>query len=128
MNLKRLIGSVAVAGVVGASTLGIGGGIANASPAQTSSGSVAVQPVDWHGGGHGHGYGPAMDTTIGADGPDFGGTRGAGRGAGECQSPSLWGGSVLPWRSSSGWWAWLMSGGVVPSVQARRPVSVTLVW
>jgi hypothetical protein len=97
MNLKRLIGSVAVAGVVGASTLGIGGGIANASPAQTSSGSVAVQPVDWHG-------------------------------AGKCQSSSLWGGSVLPWRSSSGWWAWLMSGGVVPSVQARRPVSVTLVW
>ena len=41
---------------------------------------------------------------------------------------SLSGGSVLPWRSSSGWWAWLMSGGVVPSVQARRPVSVTLVW
>jgi len=57
MNLKRLIGSVAVAGVVGASTLGIGGGIANASPAQTSSGSAAVQPVDWHGGGHRHGYG-----------------------------------------------------------------------
>src|SRR6185312_1553885 len=28
---------------------------------------------------------------------------------------------------SSGWWAWLMSGGVVPSVQARRPVSVRLV-
>jgi hypothetical protein len=57
MNIKRMIGSVAVAGVVGASTLGIGGGIANASPAQSSSGTAAVQPVDWHGGGHGHGYG-----------------------------------------------------------------------
>ncbi len=33
MNIKRLIGSVAIAGVVGASTLGIGAGIANASPA-----------------------------------------------------------------------------------------------
>ena len=57
MNLKRLIASLAVAAVVGASTLGIAGGIANASPAQTSSGSAAVQPVDWHGGGHRHGYG-----------------------------------------------------------------------
>jgi hypothetical protein len=60
MNLKRLIGSVAIAGIVGASTLGIGAGIANADPTQSSSGTAAVQPVDWHGGhgrGWGHGYG-----------------------------------------------------------------------
>ena len=57
MNIKRMIGSVAVAGVVGAFTLGIGEGIANASPTQSSSGTAAVQPVDWHGGGHGYGWG-----------------------------------------------------------------------
>jgi hypothetical protein len=55
MNLKRLIGSVAIAGVVGASTLGIGTGIANASPTQSSSGTAVVQPVGWHGGGGWHG-------------------------------------------------------------------------
>ena len=33
----------------------------------------------------------------------------------------------MPRRSSSGWWAWLISGGRVLSVQARRPVSVTVV-
>jgi hypothetical protein len=55
MNLKRLIGSVAIAGVVGASTLGIGSGIANASPTQSSSGTAVVQPVGWHGGGGWHG-------------------------------------------------------------------------
>lgn len=50
MNLKRLIGGVAVASVIGASTLGIGAGVANAE----------VQPADWHGyygGDHGHGFG-----------------------------------------------------------------------
>ena len=57
MNLKRLIGSVAIAGVVGASTLGIGTGIANANPTQSSSGTAVVQPVGWHGGGYGHGWG-----------------------------------------------------------------------
>jgi hypothetical protein len=55
MNLKRLIGSVAIAGVVGASTLGIGTGIANASPTQSSSGTAVVQAVGWHGGGGWHG-------------------------------------------------------------------------
>ena len=57
MNLKRLIGSVAIAGVVGASSLGIGTGIANANPVQLNSGPAVVQPVGWHGGGHGHGWG-----------------------------------------------------------------------
>ncbi len=57
MNIKRLIGSVAIAGVVGASTLGIGAGIANASSAESNSGTAVVQPVDWHGGGYGHGWG-----------------------------------------------------------------------
>jgi hypothetical protein len=33
MGIKRLFGSVAIAGIVGASTLGIGAGTANASPA-----------------------------------------------------------------------------------------------
>jgi hypothetical protein len=57
MNLKRLIGSVAIAGVVGASTLGIGTGIANANPTHSSSGTAVVQPAGWHGGGYGHGWG-----------------------------------------------------------------------
>jgi len=58
MNIKRLIGSVAVAGIVGGSTLGIGGGIANAATNQPNSGTPAVQTVDWHDGhGYGHGYG-----------------------------------------------------------------------
>ena len=45
MNLKRLIGGIAAAGIVGASALGVGAGVANASP------------VGWHGDGYGHGYG-----------------------------------------------------------------------
>jgi hypothetical protein len=58
MNIKRLIGSVAVAGIVGASTLGIGDGIANASTDQPNSGTPVVQTVDWRGGhGYGHGFG-----------------------------------------------------------------------
>ena len=60
MSIKRLIGGVAIVGVVGASTLGIGAGIAGARPAASSSGPAVVQPVDWHGGGHGwggHGWG-----------------------------------------------------------------------
>ena len=62
MNLNRLIGSVAIAGVVGASALGIGGGVANAESGQAHSGTAEVQPADWHGyGDHGrsfgHGYG-----------------------------------------------------------------------
>jgi hypothetical protein len=59
MNFKRLIGGIAVAGVVGASTLGLGAGAANASPTQSSSGTALVQPAGWHGygyGGYGHGY------------------------------------------------------------------------
>ena len=57
MNLKRLIGSVAIAGVVGASTLGIGAGVANANTSEPDSRTVVVQPADWRGYGHGHGYG-----------------------------------------------------------------------
>jgi hypothetical protein len=59
VNLKRLFGSIAIAGVVGASTLGIGAGVANAESAQSHSGTAEVQPADWHGygGGHGHGFG-----------------------------------------------------------------------
>jgi hypothetical protein len=57
MNLKRLIGSIALAGVVGASTLGIGAGIANASPDSSTSATALVQQAGWHGYGYGHGYG-----------------------------------------------------------------------
>jgi hypothetical protein len=58
MNFKRVVGSVAVAGIVGASTLGIGAGAANASAAQPNSETAAVvAPAGWHGGWHGHGYG-----------------------------------------------------------------------
>ncbi|MDT5182038.1 MAG: hypothetical protein QOJ20_5037 [Mycobacterium sp.] len=70
MNLKRLIGSVAIAGVVGASTLGIGTGIANAAPTQSNSGTATVQPVGWHGGGywgHGGGYGRGWGHGYGHD-------------------------------------------------------------
>ncbi len=59
MNVKRLIGGVAIAGVIGASTLGIGAGVADAAP-RSDGGTAVVQPVDWHGRhGHdwGHGYG-----------------------------------------------------------------------
>jgi hypothetical protein len=54
MNIKRVISSIAIAGIVGASTLGIGSGIAEASPAQPNSGTTMAQSVGWHGGG-GHG-------------------------------------------------------------------------
>ncbi len=64
MNVKRVISSVAIAGLVGASTLGIGTGIAAASPTESNSATTTVQPVGWHGGGwpggghgFGHGYG-----------------------------------------------------------------------
>ena len=58
MNLRRLIGSVLIAGAVGASSLGIGAGAANASTNEGSSGTAVVQQVDWRGGyGHGRGYG-----------------------------------------------------------------------
>lgn len=57
MSIKRLIGSVAIAGIVGASTLGIGAGAANARPAQPSSATAVVAPAGWHGGWRGHGYG-----------------------------------------------------------------------
>jgi hypothetical protein len=57
MNIKRVISSLAIAGIVGASTLGIGTGIANASTTQSNSGTTTVQQVDWRGGGHGYGHG-----------------------------------------------------------------------
>ena len=61
MHLKRLIGGVAIAGSLGAASLGIGTGAANATTDESSSGTAVVQPVDWHGydRGHdfGHGYG-----------------------------------------------------------------------
>jgi hypothetical protein len=56
MRIKRLFGGVAVAGVVGLSTLGLAEGVANASTTPSSSDTAAVQPVDWHG-GYGYGYG-----------------------------------------------------------------------
>jgi hypothetical protein len=71
MNIKRLIGSVAVAGIVGASTLGIGEGIANASTDQLNSGTPVVQPVDWHGGGHGYGRGHGYGHGYGYGWPGF---------------------------------------------------------
>jgi hypothetical protein len=67
MNFKRLIASVTIAGVVGATTVGIGAGVANANPYESTSGTAVVQPADWHG-GHGHGWGHGY-MTIGADGP-----------------------------------------------------------
>jgi hypothetical protein len=57
VNVKRLIGSVAIAGFVGASTLGIGAGVANANTSESNSGTAVVQPADWHGYDRGHGYG-----------------------------------------------------------------------
>lgn len=60
MHIKRIFGGVAVAGIVGLSTLGLGEGVANASTAPSSSDTPVVQPVDWHG-GHGYGYGYGHD-------------------------------------------------------------------
>jgi hypothetical protein len=58
MKIKRIFGGVAVAGVVGLSTLGLGEGVASASTTPSGSDTAVVQPVDWHGGyGYGHGYG-----------------------------------------------------------------------
>jgi hypothetical protein len=77
MNFKRFISSVAMAGVVGASALGIGAGIANADSGEPTlglgtgarianadsgeptSGAAVVQPADWRGyyGDRGHGWG-----------------------------------------------------------------------
>lgn len=57
MNLKRLSGSVAIAGVVGAFTLGTGAGIADADSDQAHSTTAEVQPADWHGNGNGNGHG-----------------------------------------------------------------------
>jgi hypothetical protein len=61
MNFRRLIGSVAIAGVVGGSTLGIGAPVASASTDEASSGTAVVQQAGWHGYGYGpgrgHGYG-----------------------------------------------------------------------
>jgi hypothetical protein len=54
MNIKRVISSIAIAGIVGASTLGIGSGIAEASTAQPNPAITTARPVGWHGGG-GHG-------------------------------------------------------------------------
>ena len=59
MNFKRFISGVAMAGVVGASALGIGAGIANADSGEPTSGAAVIQPADWHGyyGDRGHGWG-----------------------------------------------------------------------
>jgi hypothetical protein len=74
MRIKRLMGRVAVAGIVGVSTLGIGTGIANASTDQANSGTPVVQSVDWYGHGYGHGYGHDWGHGYGRGGgwPGFG--------------------------------------------------------
>jgi hypothetical protein len=71
MNAKKVLSAVAIGGVVLASTLGVGAGAANALTAQPNPGTVqvhpaaivpaartgaALQPVDWHGGAHWHGW------------------------------------------------------------------------
>jgi hypothetical protein len=73
MNIKRVISSIAIAGIVGASTLGIGAGIAEASPAQPNSGTTTVQPVGFHGGGgHGGGHGFGRGGGYGYHGGGYG--------------------------------------------------------
>ena len=63
ISLKKLVGTVAIAGAMGLSAVGVGAGAANAAtPApsiagqvetmQTAAGPAQVLPVDWHG-GHG---------------------------------------------------------------------------
>ena len=71
MNVKRVISSVVIAGLVGASTLGIGTGIAAASPTQPNSVTTTVQSVGWHGGGHGYGRGWGRDYRGGWHGDPF---------------------------------------------------------
>jgi hypothetical protein len=73
MNIKRVISSIAIAGIVGASTLGIGAGIAEASPAQSNSGTTTAQPVGFHGdGGHGGGHGFGRGGGYGYHGGGYG--------------------------------------------------------
>jgi hypothetical protein len=55
--------------VIGASTLGIGAGVANADSSQTHSGTAEVQPADWHGYGGGFGHGRGHD--YGGYGHDY---------------------------------------------------------
>jgi hypothetical protein len=57
MNIKRVVSSIAIAGLIAASTLGIGTGIATASTEPSNAGTATVQPVGWHGGGHDFGHG-----------------------------------------------------------------------
>ncbi len=89
MNIKRVISSIAIAGIVGASTLGIGSGIAEASPAQPNSGITTVQPVGFHGGGGHGGFGHG-----GASGTAGVGFRGGGRLTGH----PFWHPWGWPWR------------------------------
>jgi hypothetical protein len=87
MHIKRLIGSVAVAGIIGVSTLGIGEGVANASTSPAVSDTAVVQPVYWHGG---HGFGP-----------------GFGRGFGHGYGHRYWGGwHGFRWWHPWGWHRW----------------------
>jgi hypothetical protein len=88
MNLKRLIGGIAVAGAVGASTLGLGAGIANAGPDSSSSATALVQQAGWHGYGNGYGHGYGHDY-----GHDYGhgGYFGGWHGGGPFWNPWAWG-------------------------------------
>jgi hypothetical protein len=67
MTMKNSIGATAIVCALGFSMIGLGAGVANASPAQNVPAVVeSAQQVDWHGGGeHGgdrwrgpHWYGP----------------------------------------------------------------------
>src|SRR5258705_12852216 len=104
MNLKKLVGTAAIAGALGLPAIGVGAGVANAAtPAPSIPGPVhtvqtpadlgptQAQLVDWHGGGHG-----GCDWG-GCDHNGWGGRRGwGGRG---------WGGRG-GWGDRGGWgWA-----------------------
>lgn len=55
MNLKRIVSAIAIAALVGASTLGIGSGVAAA--AHPNADTSHIQSADWHGRGNGYGDG-----------------------------------------------------------------------
>ncbi|HEX3548165.1 MAG TPA: hypothetical protein VHU62_16560 [Mycobacterium sp.] len=55
MSLKRIVSAIAIAALVGASTLGIGAGVTDAHGPRPNVDTSQIQSVDWHGGTRGTG-------------------------------------------------------------------------
>lgn len=58
MNAKKLLGAIAIAVVIGASTLSVGAATANAQPSSQPNTTVGqTESAGWHGGGRWYGPG-----------------------------------------------------------------------